>query len=295
MQALPILFLLLFVSSAFGQIDDFSYVTIELEPIPKKIAYARYYDKTRAAIKVELIQYSDDNGKTDFGKTYTAKYNSEKDAWFARVPKGWYMLRTKHIGFKSLQRVTQFKKLKELRKETLEVEGELPHCFEDGNKYSYIKGGIEFSETILVFFKSATPEENKAFMEENFKVEKIQKMPHINAFFLTLDLKNQEPLPEVLIRHSMGDQALPEGYYFGDAITQAIEKLQSNPNVKYANPSFIVPKSAVSEVKLEDEGSHAGMLSKLQEHKDESPKFLQIKDFEKSSALKRKLTQQLEE
>jgi hypothetical protein len=295
MKAFYFFFFLLISSSLFAQLDEFCYLDIKLKPAQEKMVYAKYYDKARADIKVELIEYSFDGGKTDFGKTYKAEYNKKKDLWQIRVPKGWYLLRSKHIGFKAVKQILEVKKMKEEVESRLELEGELPYTYKDGSTYTYIKGGIEFSETIIVFFKSGTPEENKGFLEETFAAEKVQKLKYSNAFFLTLNLKNQEPLPEVLIRKSMGDVPLHEGFYFGESITKAIETLLNNPNVDYANPSFIVPKSAPTELKLVDYGSVGGMIADFQNQKPEQPKFLNLDDFEKSDALKNKLLQQLEE
>lgn len=291
------LFLFLSISSLlWGQTDEFCYLDIKLNPAQEKIAYAHYYDKARAEIKVELLEYSFEGGKTDFGKTYKAKYNKEKDLWQVRAPKGYYLLRSKHIGFKSVKDIIELKKMKEERTSRLEIEGELPYTYENGNTYTYIKGGIEFSETIIVHFKSGTPEENKGFLEENFAAEKIQKLKYSNAFFLTLNLKNQEPLPEVLIRQSMGDEPLHEGFYFGEAITKAIETILNNPNADYANPSFIVPKDDIQELKLVDYPSYGGMITDFQRDRNpEKPKFLNIEDFEKSDELRNKLLRQLEE
>lgn len=290
------LFLFLSISSLLcGQTDEFCYLEIKLEPAQEKIAYAKYYDKALTEIKVELLEYSFEGGKTDFGKTYTAKYNKKKKNWQVRAPKGWYLLRSKHIGFKSVKEILELKKMKEEKTARLEIEGELPYTYKDGNTYTYIKGGIEFSETIIVYFKSGTPEENKGFLEETFAAEKVQKLKYSNAFFLTLNLKNQEPLPEVLIRQSMGDEPLHEGFYFGEAITKAIETILNNPNADYANPTFIVPKKDLTELKLVDYGSVGGMLADFERDRNpEKPKFLNIKDFEKSDELKNKLLRQLE-
>jgi hypothetical protein len=280
--------------AVFAQsIENHCYVTLYLKTDDEKIERAKFYQSAREKLKVEFtLLIFKDNGSS-FGKKYYAVYNKEKDAWSIKLPYGMYRFRTEHVGFDDYRKTVVCEQPTLIIEENLKIEN-LAYTYEDGKKYNYIKGGIEFSETVIVHFKGGTPDENKAFLE-TFQHEKIQKLRYINAFFLTLNLSNQEPLPEILIRETYGDAPLGEGYYFGDAITGTIEKLMENPNVSYANPTFIFPKKDIQVLSTKDFATIPGLTNTLKNRKPDEPMRLNPDEFEKSDALQQKLLKELEE
>lgn len=280
-------------NAAFAQgEDDFCYVTLKLKAADEKIERARFYQSARENIKVEFTQIIFKNGANSFGKKYFATYNKEKNAWTARLPKGEYRFRTQHIGFDDYRETVECKQPTLIMEKELKVKN-LSYTYENGRKYDYIRGGIEFSETIVVHFKSGTPDENNAFLE-TFPFEKVQKLRYTNSFFLTLNLANQESLPEILIREALDDEPLNEGFYFGDAITKTIEKLMENPNVKYAEPSFVFPKQSIEVLSKKDFSTVESMTGKLKDRNADEPKRLNPDEFEKSDELQQKLLRELE-
>ena len=273
--------------------EDYCYITLYLKADNEEIESAKFYIISRENIKVEFTKIVFTNGGSSFGKSYIANYNKEKDAWTARLPKGMYRFRTQHPGFENLRESLDCEKPMVIIERKLRAE-KLPYTYDMGRKYNYIRGGIEFSETIVVHFNSGTPDENKTFLE-GFPHEKIQKIKYINAFFLTLNLSSQESLAEILLRETLGDEPLGEGFYFGDAITETIEKLMENPNVSYANPTFVFPKNSIRELSINDFSNVQGLTSDLKNRYPDEPKKLKPEDFKKSAALIKKQLRELEE
>ncbi len=274
--------------------EEYCYLTIELKSGNEEMSMARYFEQARREIKVEFAEYIYRAGQSDFGKRYEAVYNDEKDAWTIRLPAGLYQMRTQHIGFKPITELVETGAKELAIQKKLSVDS-LPYTYENGQAYNYIKGGMQFSETLIVYFRAGEPDENKAYLEETFAPEKVQKIKYSNAFFLTLNLKSQVTLAEILYRQTLGDDLLPEGYYFGDAVTKAIETLQYNENVRYANPTFILDKEAAEVLQKGDFSTVNGLLSALKDRRPDEPKNLNPNDFEKSDGLKQKLLRKLEE
>ena len=294
MKNIFLIFLLLFIVSKTlnAQDDNLCYITISLDSDDERVERAKFYNIARENIKVEFTRITFKNGESNFGKRYYAVYNSEKNAWTVKVPKGMYRFRTQHPGFESFRESTECEQPTLTIKKTLKALS-LPYTFDKGQKYDYIRGGIEFSETIVVHFKTGTPDENKAFLE-TFPHEKIQKIRFTNAFLLTLNLANQESLPEILIRESFGDDALNEGFYFGDAITQTIEKIIENPNVKYADPSFVFPKNNIELLSAKDFSNKNSLINELKSRNPDEAKRINPNDFKKSDELIQKELRELE-
>jgi hypothetical protein len=115
---------------------------------------AKFYNIARENIKVEFTRITFKNGESNFGKRYYAVYNSEKNAWTVKVPKGMYRFRTQHPGFESFRESTECEQPTLTIKKTLKALS-LPYTFDKGQKYDYIRGGIEFSE-IAIFKVFAT-------------------------------------------------------------------------------------------------------------------------------------------
>lgn len=278
---------------SFSQQDDFCYITLYLKTDDEKTERAKFFQIARENIKVEFTRITFRGGSSNFGQRYYAAYNREKDAWTLKVPKGMYRFRTQHPGFEGHRESIECEQPMLVLKKNLKVL-KLPYTYEKGKKYDYIRGGIEFSETIVVHFRSGTADENKAFLE-GFPHEKVQKLRYVNAFFLTLNLSNQESLPEILIREALGDDALGEGFYFGDAITEIIEKIMENQNVKYADPTFVFSKNNIETLSAKDFSSNAGLTNAIKNRNPDEAKRLNPDDFKKSDALLQKQLRELEE
>jgi len=275
-----------------AQGENLCYISLSMRPDDERVERAKFYSIARENIKVEFSSIVFKNGESNFGKRYYAEYNNEKDIWTAKVPTGIYRFRTKHPGFES------FRETIECEQPTLKIDKtlkalSLPYTFEKGQKYDYIRGGIEFSETVVVHFKAGTADENKAFLE-TFPHEKIQKIRFINAFLLTLNLANQESLPEILVRETFGDSPLSEGFYFGDAITQTIEKIIENPNVAYCDPSFVFEKNNIEVLSAKDFSNKNSLIDELKSQNPDQAKRLNPTDFKKSDELIQKELRELE-
>jgi hypothetical protein len=272
--------------------ENLCYISLSMRPDDERVEMAKFYSIARENIKVEFTSIVFKNGESNFGKRYFAEYNFEKDAWIAKVPMGMYRFRTQHPGFESFRETIECEQPLLNIKKTLKALS-LPYTYEKGQKYDYIRGAIEFSETVIVHFKAGTPDENKAFLE-TFPHEKIQKIRFINAFLLTLNLANQESLPEILMRETFGDEPLSEGFYFGDAITKTIEKIIENPNVAYADPSFVFAKNNIEVLSAKDFSNKNSLIDALKSQNPDQAKRLNATDFKKSDELIQKELRELE-
>jgi len=275
-----------------AQEDNLCYISLSMRPDDERVERAKFYNIARENIKVEFTRIIFKNGESNFGKRYYAEYNSDKNMWAAKVPKGMYRFRTQHPGFESFRETIECEQPVLNIKKTLKALS-LPYTFDKGQKYDYIRGGIEFSETVVVHFKAGSADENKAFLE-TFPHEKIQKIRFINAFLLTLNLANQESLPEILVRETFGDEPLSEGFYFGDAITQIIEKIIENPNVAYADPSFVFSKNNIETLSAKDFSNKNSLINELKSRNPDEAKRLNPSDFKKSDELIQKELRELE-
>jgi hypothetical protein len=272
--------------------ENLCQLVIKLDSDQEMVQKARYHQSAKEQIRVELYNLVFKNGNSSYGKKTLVAYNKEKDAWILTLPYGMYYFRTEHIGFDNFNETIELDQPNFTLEKKLST-GKLPYCYENGKKFNYIKGGIEFSETIVVHFKAGTMEENKAFLE-TFPYESIQKLRFVNSFLLTLNLKNQESLAEILIRESWNDPTLTEGFFIGEEITEIIEKISSNPNVKYANPSFIYPKEKVQILDMRDYNSRISIINDLRATETSKVKRLNSKDFEQTEELKLKLSRVME-
>ena len=277
---------------AQSAVENLCQLTIKMDSDQELIQKVRYYLITKEQIKVELYSILIKNGKSSYGKKIIASYDKEKDAWTATLPYGIYHFRTEHIGFEDFNETIELDQSNFILEKKLSVV-KLSYTYENGKKYYFIKGGMEFSETIMVHFRAGTMEENKAFLE-TFPHESIQKLRFVNSFLLTLDIKNRESLAEILIRESWNDPIKSEGYFIGDEVTEIIEKIAANPNVKYANPSFIYPKENIQILNKKDYNSQLSMINDLKAREATKVRSLNSNDFEQTDELKLKLSRVME-
>jgi hypothetical protein len=96
------------------------------------------------------------------------------------------------------------------------------------------------------------------------------------------------------MRETFGDEPLGEGFYFGDAITQIIEKIIENPNVKYADPSFVFSKNNIELLSAKDFSNKGSLINELKSRNPDEAKRLNPEDFKKSDELIQKELRELE-
>ena len=272
--------------------ENNSLLTIQLKVEDEKVERARYYQKARSEIKIELIKLVFENGTTSFGKKYSAAYNPETDDWSVDLPKGLYNFRTQHIGFDNYNESVEISRQNSILERPLTVQ-QLPKSYENGDTFNYIKGGVEFSETVIVHFKAGTPDENLAFLSA-FPNENVQKLRFCNSFLLTLNIKNQESLAEVLLRQTYGDEPINEGYYIGDEVNKYLGEILKNPNVKGVEATYVYPEKDITVLTKNDFPKLNNLLRELKNHNSEEPKRLKTDEIEKTQNLKDKLLKTME-
>jgi hypothetical protein len=272
--------------------ENNSLLTIQLKVEDEKVERARYYQKARSEIKIELIKLVFENATTSFGKKYSAVYNPETDDWSVDLPKGLYNFRTQHIGFDNYNESVEISRQNSILERPLTVQ-QLPKSYENGDTFNYIKGGVEFSETVIVHFKAGTADENMAFLSA-FPNENVQKLRFCNSFLLTLNIKNQESLAEVLLRQTYGDDAINEGYYIGDEVNKYLGEILKNPNVKGVEATYVYPEKDIAVLTKNDFPKLNNLLRELKNHSSEEPKRLKTDEIEKTQNLKDKLLKTME-
>lgn len=275
--------------------EGMTHLIIRLEKPAYRAQRAIGYKEARAKLKVEFTVYDIRNRGTDLGNTYIAYYDPKGDEWGIYLPHNTaFKVRMSHPSFKTITRnFITAEHPADLMEERLEVE-EVPYTYHKGVKTYYLKTMLRFSETIVVHFNGGDPMEHMTYLQENFNAEKVQKLPHVNSFFLTLNIQSQESLAEILLRQALGDKALPEGYYFGPAITEAIEKLQKYPFTKYAEPSFVVWPNKEPYLSKNDYSQLSNMTADFKKRKFTEHLLLNPDDFEKSKDYKHKLLLELQ-
>ena len=227
-------------------------VVISLDAANDKIETAKGYWDARANLDVQLDMYGFIGGK-HLAYTFPLAYDQGEDAWVTMAPKGYFELRVNSLGFTDIKYPMR---LKEDHREEfkLEVDSVL-YTYKNRKRYNYIGGTRRFCATLIVQFKEGDPAENRAFLVEALALEglehlnvlRTQKMRHVNTFLVTLDIADQTPLNLILYR-KMTRQSPPErGYVIGPSVTKAIELFQANPNVRFANPSFLEDPTQVFE------------------------------------------------
>jgi hypothetical protein len=97
------------------------------------------------------------------------------------------------------------------------------------------------------------------------------------------------------MRETYGDEPLAEGFYFGDAVTKTIEKIIENPNVNYADPSFIFSKNNLQVLSAKDFSNKNSLINELKSRNPDEALRLNPNDFKKSDELIQKELRELEE
>lgn len=248
-------------------------ITLKAADDKMETAYGYWEARANAKVQMDMFGFVGNKGKHLY-KTFDFKYDEAQDAWLVTLPKGYFELRVESLGFTNIN--FPFRLEKDHREEFLLKVDSTAYTYKDGKKYNYIVGTLNFCETILVEFKGGELEENRTFLStvlavegmEHLRVLRSQKVRHSNAFLVSLGIDDRTPLNVILHRKMMGLPRIERGYLIGPDVTKAIEMIQANPNVKYANPSFL---------------------------NDPNQTFRKSADYTKSEELERKLLKLMEE
>jgi len=220
-------------------------VVISLVVKDKKIETAKNFWESYFTLPVKLNMYGFKGGNRHLYRVFDMQYDPTLDAWQAIVPRGFFELRVESLGFKDIQFPLRLKT--DFEEEfTLDVDS-LSYTYKHRKRYNYIKGSLLFNETIIVDFNAGDYATNRAFLDEALAVEGLEyinvrralKMPGRNAFIVTLDIWDTTPLKVILYKKVKDIARTRRGYQIGPHVTKAIELYQANPNVAYANPTFL--------------------------------------------------------
>ena len=74
---------------------------------------------------------------------------------------------------------------------------------------------------------------------ENLNVIRSHKVKGANAFLLTLDIAVETPLNQILYDKVTEKPEVERALQIGPYVTKAIELYQENPNVLFADPTFL--------------------------------------------------------
>ena len=221
-------------------------VIIHLNPANDQIELSYGYEQARAELDLMVNMYNLQRGVKTLAKQYRMVYDNYEDAWVLTLAKGFYELRIESLGFTDITFPMRLKK--DLRQEfNLEVDS-TSYTYENRKRYNYIMGTRHFNHTLIVRFKDeGDPADARAFIQEalaedgfeNINVLRVQKMRNTNAFLVNLEIIKPVPLNLILYRKVTEQPPIEPGLIMGKAVTRAIERLQANPTVLYANPTFV--------------------------------------------------------
>ena len=219
-------------------------VVIALDAANDKIERSYGYWEARAALDVKIDMYGFVGGKHLY-KTFDMQYDYDEKAWVVILPKGYFELRIESLGFVDIRFPLRLKKDYRTAFD-LKVDS-TSYTYNNRQKYSYIPSTLNFNSTVMVLFKTGEFADNRAFLMEALALEGLEhlnvlrshKVRNANAFLITLDIADQTPLNLLLHDKLINKPPVARGYLIGGQVTKAIEIFQENPNVVYANPSFI--------------------------------------------------------
>lgn len=266
MKALWLLLLLLGAGSLAAQKKDSVYLKVYAEADADSVRSARYFELAHQSLRIEIAKlHFSDKGEPLSEKRFMAfsPYNDGKGCgcWQAKVAKGEvYRLRHNHPGFEPEERTID-PAYSNTAKFFLKMRGDsLPETYgvnletSEYESYKYIAGTLNFSETIVVYFKSGDgaplPSENQAFLKEKALKDLQKAHPDIsvrhvaqlsyakNAFYVVLGLPDRRTMAELLYAQENGDKLFPRGFHIGNDITRVIETLLAVENVEMVVPTF---------------------------------------------------------
>ncbi len=261
------IFMLLFFSLLLSQslvaqkkkvVDSLS-VIVKMVVKDDKIETAKNFWPSYYQLPIKMHMYGFHHGNPKhLYRTFELVYDDDIDAWRTTVPWGFFELEMTTMNFKNILFPMRLKENFE-EEFTLEVDS-LLYTYKDAKPYYYIEGTLNFNETIIVDFKSGDYATNRAFLDEALDVEGLEyinvrrayKMRGRNAFVVTLDIWDIRSLNTIVRQKVTRHKYRERGYIIGNSITKAIELYQANPNVIYANPSFLETNEEVVFRKSED-------------------------------------------
>lgn len=230
---------------SFAQKRDSIRLIIALDAANDVIETSYGYWDARANLEVKIDMYGFSGGVKHLAEKYTMKYDAGEDAWVVTLPKGFFELRVESMGFTDI--IFPLRQKKDYRAEfDLEVDS-TSYTYKNGKRYNYIAGTLNFCATIYVQFKGGDPAEHLAFLTEALAVEglehlnilRTQKIRHTNAYLVTLDIADRTALNRILYQKLTHQPKTERGYVIGGDVTKAIELIQANSNVLFANPTFL--------------------------------------------------------
>jgi hypothetical protein len=183
--------------------------------------------------------YTDKNGKRRGTYEYFPRRDSIKDEWVWDVlPYGQVALEVDNIAFVPIFDTLLMNQEFETWEVRLAVDSVL-YAYQDGEKYSYLRGSLSFAQTFIVYFTSGSAMDNYDKIVELIPdAIRVQKATHGNAFYVTLPVADARTVDDLILEKKLGRRRGFEGYYLGPMVTRYIELLQAEPNVAYANPTF---------------------------------------------------------
>ena len=241
-----LLFTFCVFSTTHAQKTDSLRLVVALEADTDEIERSYGYWTSRAAMEVKVKMFGFVGTKEKhLYKTFTMNYNVGEEAWVCNLPKGYFELNVHSFGFTD---IVYPMRLKEDHREEfrLKVDSTL-YTYNQRKKYPYIAGSLRFNETIFVQFASGDFAENRAFLHEALNVEgweslnviRSHKVKGANAFLVTLDIAVETPLNQILYDKVTEKPEVERALQIGPYVTKAIELYQENPNVLFADPTFL--------------------------------------------------------
>lgn len=209
--------------------------------VADSVRKAQGFDSIYHDLKIKLT-YFYFNNKLQRVRTlkFWAGFNHNKQCWtLDNLPYGMYELEFYDIAFKPISREIVLNKPVIPIEDSLDVDS-IPYTFQNGKRFQYTRGILNFAQTFIVYFKDGDPIKNKKTIEKVIpEAERVHKMKHHNGFYVTIPIPARAtPMSELFYEQRTGNKRKFEGFYMGDAITGCIMRLQELPNVQYANPTF---------------------------------------------------------
>jgi hypothetical protein len=231
--------------ASFAQKKDSIRVVIAMDAANDDIETSYGYWEARSKLKPLIDMYGFSGGVKHLAEKYEMKYDEGEDAWVVTLPKGFFELRVESLGFTDIKSPLRLKK--DYRENIFLNIDSTSYTYKDRKRYNYIAGTLNFCATILVQFGDGNPADQRAFLLSALEVEGVehlsviraQKIRHANAFLVTLAITDRTPLNMILYKKMTKQPEIERGYLIGADITKALELIQENSNVLFANPSFL--------------------------------------------------------
>lgn len=227
MKGPHIIFVAFFLAAVVSPLHAQDSVRIELSltAASPAIETAKGFDEVRAKSILSCKPFS---GSSSY------RFQQENDSlWSIRLPKGGYFIQLESYAFHAVNRYVSIASDTSLIL-ALELDS-LPYCYENGTRFNYIPAGIAFEQSLWLRFKEGAVAENQAWLEAQLPLRRLELLAP-NVFYITLRLEATKTVEQLLYERKYG--ALDLGCYIGDALRDAIEKIQTTGRLAYANPRW---------------------------------------------------------